>query len=131
MPSSRSAIAILSRSAQTEGVGSWGDLSYILGPVLVLFVVGGLALFLRWAFAPGGSLVARPSRRGTETEYGLLASVASPGSYVEGEMLRRRLEAAGVKANLVMTQDGPRVMVFPKDRDRARQVLAGPHRAAG
>jgi hypothetical protein len=125
------AIAILSRSAQTEGVGSWGDLSYIVGPVLVLFVVGGLALFLRWAYAPGGSLIARPSRRGTETEYGLLVPVASPGSYVEGELLRRRLEAARVRATLVMTQDGPRVMVFPKDGDRARQVLAGTDRAGG
>ena len=46
-------------------------------------------------------------------------------------MLRRRLEAARVKANLVMTQDGPRVMVFPQDGDRARRVLAGSDGAAG
>jgi hypothetical protein len=114
--------------SQTEGVGSWGDLSYVLGPVIVLLVVTGLAFFLRWAYRPGSSLIAKPSRSGPVTEYGLLVPVASPGSYVEGEITRRRLEDAGVRATLAMTQEGPRIMVFPADANRARRVLSGPGR---
>jgi hypothetical protein len=90
--------------------------------------VTGLALFLRWAYRPGGSLVARPSASGAETDYGLLVPVASPGTYVEGEITRRRLADTGLRATLAMTHDGPRVMVFPADADRARRVLSGPGR---
>lgn len=46
-----------------------------------------------------------------------------PGTYIEGEVLRRRLEAAGIRANLAETLDGPRVMVFPDDETRARALL--------
>jgi hypothetical protein len=49
--------------------------------------------------------------------------VASPQTYIEGEMLRRQLEQAGVRANLAETLDGPRVMVFPDDEARARELL--------
>jgi hypothetical protein len=106
-------------------VASWGDLSFVVGPAVLLGALTGLMLFLRWAHHPGGSLVARPSRSGAETDYGLLLPVAAPGSYAEGEMTRRRLEDAGVRATLAMTQEGPRVMVFPMDADRARRVLSG------
>jgi hypothetical protein len=114
--------------SQTERVGSWEDLSYVLGPGVVLVAVTALALFLRWAYRPGGSLVARPSTSGTETDYGLLVPVASPGTYIEGEITRRRLEDAGLRATLAMTHEGPRVMVFPADADQARRVLSGPGR---
>ena len=50
--------------------------------------------------------------------------MASPGTYVEGEILRRTLEAAGVRATLASTLDGPRVLVFPDDAGRAREILA-------
>ena len=47
----------------------------------------------------------------------------APANYIDGEMLRRRLEDAGIRANLASTLDGPRVMVWPQDAERAREVL--------
>ena len=98
--------------------------SYLMGPLLAFGVVGILVLLLRWTYRRGDSVVAKPARRGSEDSYGLLVPVASPGTYAEGEILRRTLEAAGVKANLAQTLDGPRVMVFPDDEARARELLA-------
>jgi hypothetical protein len=51
-------------------------------------------------------------------------SVASPGSFVEGELSRQRLAAAGIRAQLVTTAEGPRLMVLSEDERRARQLLA-------
>ena len=93
--------------------------------VISLVVVGVLALLLRWAF--GGrsrSLVERRPRRGHEDEYGLMVAVAAPGTFVEGELARQRLRDAGIRASLVTTSDGPRLMVLEPDEARARQVLA-------
>ena len=98
--------------------------SYLTGPLLAFGVVGLFVLLLRWTYRRGDSVVAKPSRKGPEDSYGLLVPVASPGTYAEGEILRRTLEAAGVKANLAQTLDGPRVMVFPDDEARARELLA-------
>lgn len=98
--------------------------SYLMGPLLAFAVVGLFVVLLRWTYQRGDSLVAKPSRQGREDAYGLLVPVASPGTCAEGEILRRTLEAAGVKANLAQTLDGPRVMVFPDDEQKAREVLA-------
>ena len=53
-----------------------------------------------------------------------MVSIASPGTFVEGEVVRQRLVAAGVKAQLVTTADGPRLMVFRDDEPAARRLLA-------
>jgi hypothetical protein len=101
-------------------------MSYLLSPLIAFGVVGLLVLLLRWAF--GGrsqSLVERRPRVGRSDEYGLLVSIASPGTYVEGELLRRRLEDAGVRATLATTSEGPRLMVFAEDERAARRLLAG------
>ena len=98
------------------------DLQRLTAAVLV---VGLLALILRWAY--GGrsrSLVERRSSPGSEDEYGLLVAIASPGTYIEGEVLRQRLEAAGIKAQLVSTTEGARLMVFRDDEPAARRLLA-------
>jgi hypothetical protein len=88
--------------------------------------VGVLALILRWAYSGSGhSLVERVSRPGTEDDYGLLISIASPSTYIEGEMLRQRLADAGFRATLATTTEGPRLMVFRNDERAARLVLAG------
>ena len=107
-----------------HGLVQFTSASYLMGPLLAFGVVGGLVLLLRWTYRRGDSVVARPARRGSEDDYGLLVPVASPGTYAEGEILHRTLEAAGVKANLSQTLDGPRVLVFPDDEARAREVLA-------
>jgi hypothetical protein len=88
-------------------------------------MVGVLALLLRWAY--GGrsrSLVERRATPGHEHEYGLLVSIASPGTFIEGEVARQRLQSAGIKASLVSTSDGPRLMVFGADEAEARRLLA-------
>ncbi len=106
---------------------SWASYyTTVLGPVLALGVVGVLALLLRWTFGRGGSVVARLPQPGAETNYGLLVSVASPSTYIEGELARQRLLAAGVRATLATTNDGPRLMVFTSDEFQARSLLAAP-----
>lgn len=94
--------------------------------LLAVAVLGVLMLLLRWAYGSGGrsSLVERRPRVGRSDEYGLLVAIAAPGSYIEGEMSCRRLAEAGIRATLVTTRDGPRVMVFRQDEGVARQLLA-------
>jgi hypothetical protein len=53
-----------------------------------------------------------------------MVSIASPGTFIEGEVVRQRLVAGGVKAQLVTTADGPRLMVFRDDEPQARRLLA-------
>ena len=92
---------------------------------IAVLTVGVLALLLRWAFGGRGrSLVERRSQQGHEDEYGLMVAVASPGTFIEGEVARQRLHDAGIRASLVTTSDGPRLMVLEPDETRARQVLA-------
>ncbi len=93
--------------------------------LITLAVIGVLALILRWATGgPSRSLVERRARAGHEDEYGLMVAIASPGTFIEGEVTRQRLQDAGIRASLVTTRDGPRVMVLEPDEVRARQVLA-------
>ncbi len=106
----------------TAGV-YWGSFSYAFGPVLALLAVGVLTLLLRWTFSHGHSLVERRPAVGTPTEYGLLVPVAEPATFVEAELLRRRLSDAGLRATLAPTTEGPRVLVFPEDVKAARLVL--------
>ncbi len=105
-------------------VPAWNSFSFAFGPIVAVVLVGVFALILRWAFSRGGSVVAAPPTLGPDDDYGLLVPVASPSTYVEGEILRRRLEDQGVRANLASTLDGPRVMVWPVDEAKARAVLA-------
>ena len=86
----------------------------------VMLVLIGL---LKWAFARGNSVVARPLRVGDDEEYGLLRVVARPGNHIEGEMLRQKLAANGIKASLTQTKRGPRVMVFEKEVKAAEAIL--------
>ena len=92
---------------------------------IALAVMGLLVLLLRWAH--GGrsrSLVERRARPGHEDEYGLMVAVSAPGSFIEGEVDRQRLRDAGIRASLVTTADGPRLMVLEPDEAAARRLLA-------
>jgi hypothetical protein len=105
-------------------VSSWSaTASYAYGPLMALVGIVALVLLLRWAFSRGQSVVERPTRPGGPRDYGLLVPVASPVTYIEGEMVRRSLEDAGLRATLAQTNDGPRVMVWPEDLERARNLL--------
>ncbi len=85
--------------------------------------LGILVLILRWAFARGGSVVERAAKSGNPDEYGMMVPIASPSNYIEGEVLRRFLVDAGLRASLAQTNEGPRIMVWPKDVETAKQVL--------
>jgi hypothetical protein len=98
--------------------------SFLVGPLMAFGVIGILVLLLRWTFRRGSSVVAKQARPGTEDDYGLMVAVASPPTYVEGEILRRTLEDARIRAQLAQTLDGPRLMVWPEDADRARELVA-------
>ena len=111
------------RHWQHDGCVS-NSFSYLFGPIVAFLAIGVLVVVLRWAFnSRKTSVVAAAPTAGSQDEYGVLVPVASPPSYIDGEILRRRLEDAGIKANLANTLDGPRVMVWPKDEERARQTL--------
>ncbi|MSO26489.1 MAG: hypothetical protein EXQ60_00270 [Candidatus Nanopelagicales bacterium] len=103
---------------------AWNAYSFAFGPLFALLGVAVLALILRWAFSRGNSVVAAPARSGAPSEYGMLVVLATPSTYLEGELWRRGLEAAGVRANLAQTNDGPRLMVWPADVENAQKVLA-------
>jgi hypothetical protein len=49
--------------------------SYLVGPLLALAGVGVLRLLLRWTYARGGSVVAKPPRPGGADDDGLLVPV--------------------------------------------------------
>lgn len=83
-----------------------------------------LVLLLRWTFRHGQSLVADEPKTGRADEYGLMVPVAAAEDYVRAEMQRRMLKDAGLKVNLVRTIDGPRLMVWQTDRDRALELLS-------
>lgn len=91
----------------------------LAGFAVMLILIG----LLKWAFARGNSVVARPLRVGDDEEYGLLRVVARPGNHIEGEMLRQKLAANGIKATLTQTKRGPRVMVFEREVKAAEAIL--------
>lgn len=101
----------------------WSSFSFAYGPVVAVLLIAVFALILRWAFGRGSSVVAAPPKPGGQDEYGLLVPVAAPPTYVEAELLRRRLEDLGIRATLATTTDGPRLMVWPADAARARSLL--------
>ena len=68
-------------------------------------------------------MVERPAKSGSPDEYGMLVPIATPSNYIEGEVLRRTLVDAGLRASLAQTNDGPRIMVWPKDVESAKKIL--------
>jgi hypothetical protein len=102
----------------------WNSYSYVFGPLVAAGLLLFFVFFLRWAFRRGASVVAAPAKAGRTDEYGVLVPIASPGTYVEGEIARRRLEDAGIRCNLAQTLEGPRILVWPADADKAKTLLS-------
>lgn len=86
-------------------------------------VVAVMILILKWAFSSNNSVVERDKKMGNEDEYGLLRVAHSPTNHIEGEMLRQKLLAVGIKATLSQTKNGPKIMVFEKDLKIAKATL--------
>jgi hypothetical protein len=91
----------------------------LAGFPVVLFLI----FILKWTSARGKSLVERSTTVGSEDEYGTLIAVAEPNNHIEGEILRQKLIAVGIKATLAQTKQGPRLFVFPKEESAARAHL--------
>ena len=85
-------------------------------------VVALLALILRWAFSHNNSLIEKDKVIGSEDQYGLLKVAHTPKNHIEGEMMRQKLIAVGIKATLSQTKDGPRILVFEKDLRLQKQL---------
>ena len=97
--------------------------SFVVAPLVTFALIGVLVLILRWAFGRGGSLIPGPARRGPPTDYGLLVEVAAPPTADAAERAARRLAAEGIRATIAPTTAGRRVMVWPQDEARARELL--------
>ena len=78
---------------------------------------------LRWTFTRGKSHVARPAASGNSDEYGLLVPVSKPSNFIEGEIARKKLVEANIRANLVQAKDGIALLVFPEELSAARAIL--------
>lgn len=102
---------------------SWNAYSFLYGPLVSFGGIVILILILRWAFGGRNSLVERNAQLGRETDYGLMVPVSSPKNLIEGEMYRRLLTDAGIRANLTSTLDGPKLMVWPSDRAKANELI--------
>jgi len=102
----------------------WNSFSFAFGPVIGLLAIGVMVLILRWAFARGKSVVERPSQKGSPDEYGMLIPIAPPADYIQGEILRRTLTDSGIKATLATTTEGPRILIWPGDEQRAQSILS-------
>jgi hypothetical protein len=112
--------------AHNRDVGTWGSYSFLVGPMIALVALGGLALVARWASQRGTSLIEGPARQGSVEEYGLMIPVASPANARASREVAAQLTTAGVRCREVTTTEGPRVMVWAEDVARARAVLDSP-----
>jgi len=102
---------------------SWNAFSFLYGPLVAFGGITILILILRWAFGGKHSLIARQTPMGRESDYGLMVPVSSPANLIEGEMYRRLLSDSGLRANLTSTLDGPKLMVWPDDLAKAREII--------
>jgi hypothetical protein len=101
-------------------VGASG-LGGALWPVVVLGVLAGLLLFMRWAFGTGyGRDTPAPQ------DDGLLVPIATLSGRESARALRAVLSDAGIRST-IRSPDPRRadVLVFPEDADRARALAAG------
>ena len=97
-----------------------GGMGYLIGPVVVVVVLIGLGLFMRWAFGTGQS---RRTRKPDPADDGLLTRIATLSRRESALALRAVLSDAGIRST-VRYPDARRavVLVFPEDADRARAL---------
>lgn len=100
----------------------FGD-PYVIGPLVLLAVVGVLALALRWTYGTSRTPLGAAEE---PADFGLLRELAVVENEDTTEALRGLLADAGIRSTRSPTPDGAiRVLVFATDLDRAR-LLVGP-----
>ncbi|PID54661.1 MAG: hypothetical protein CSA58_08435 [Micrococcales bacterium] len=102
---------------------TWGSWSFVFGPLVAGAVLLVLMLLLKWGFGHGKSVVTRPPQPGPPDSYGTLVPVAAPSDDRVSAALQLQLSAAGIRHTVATTNDGLRILVFPRDELRARQIL--------
>jgi hypothetical protein len=102
-------------------IGAGSDLHYLVGPVIALLVLAGLALFMRWAFGTGYGRRPAPAR----PDDGLLTLVATLSRRESALALRAVLSDAGIRSTIrCPAPHRADVLVFPEDAARARSLAA-------
>lgn len=96
-----------------------------LGILIAFVVIGGLVLFMRWAFSGPGGPEKRVKARPPSPEDGLLVPVVTLTRRDSALALRAVLSDAGIRST-VRTPRANRVevLVFPRDAERARALIA-------
>lgn len=100
------------------GINNTLFLTSLSGFVVVAF----LALMLRWAFSHNKSLIEAPKIWVHKINTAYL-KLLTPKNHIEGEIVRQKLLAVGIKATLTQTKDGPKILVFEKDLKIAKATL--------
>ena len=102
-------------------IGAGSSLHFLIGPAIAFVALGGIALFLRWAFGSGDQ---RWQPR-SPVEDGQLAPIATVAGPEAARALRAVLSDAGIRSTMrVPSTHGVEVLVFPEDADRARMLAA-------
>jgi hypothetical protein len=104
-----------------------GSLHFLVGPAIAFLVVGGLSLFMRWAFGNGWGRPSSGRRRPPEpsTDDGLLTLIATLSRRESALALRAVLSDAGIRSTIrVPAPHRADVLVFPEDAARARELAA-------
>ncbi|GAA1550339.1 hypothetical protein GCM10009789_00160 [Kribbella sancticallisti] len=102
---------------------------YFLFPIVVLALIGGLVLLMRWAFSrpKGGSLVRRTDYRPADPgSFGLLVAVHTARSQADAQRLVTKLTDQQIRATTARTTQGWSVCVWPVDELSAREILKTP-----
>ena len=104
---------------------AWGGLGWIVGPVVITLVMGGLALFMRWAFGTGSGRGGRSRPTTPPVDDGLLTTVATLSRRESALALRAVLSDAGIRSTVrSAAPHRTDVLVFPEDAARARSLAA-------
>jgi hypothetical protein len=99
-------------------IGAGSSLHFLVGPLIAFLVLGGLSLFLRWAFGSGDTHV-------PPSDDGLLTRVATLSRRESALALRAVLSDAGIRSTIRFpAPHRAEVLVFPEDADRARALAA-------
>jgi hypothetical protein len=87
-------------------------------------VIAFLMVVMRWVFKPSRPRTGRPAS-GPEADLGLLSPVLSGGPRTEALQVKNLLSRQGIRCSVSrLDRDRYDVLVFNRDIERARQILA-------
>ena len=103
-------------------IGAGSSLHFLVGPAIALLALGGIALFMRWAFGTGYGR--RPPVAPPEDD-GLLTLIATLSRRESALALRAVLSDAGIRSTIrCPAANRADVLVVPEDATEARTLAA-------